>query len=471
MNLGAQLIKQVASKTNDDAGDGTTTATVLARAIFREGCKSVAAGLNPMDLKRGMSLAIDKVVDVLTKGKKDITTRQEVASVGTISANGDKSIGNMLALALEKVGKEGAITVAEGRTLVDDVEFVEGLKWERGFISPYFINNSASQRVELENTYVLVSTEKISSVQAIAPLLEQVLQTNSSLLIVAEDIEEDALAALVINKIRAKLKVCAVKAPGFGDNRKLYLQDIAIVTGATLFNPEVGTKLEEATLEQLGRVSKVTVTKDDTLLMDGKGSKEDIKDRIELLRQELKLATRPFEIEKLNERIARMSGGVAIIKVGGVSETEVTEKKERVTDALNATKAASLEGILPGGGTALLYASQVLDSVKLDNFDQSVGVRIIRDALRVPTFSIAQNAGVDGGVVVGKLLQLSGGNPFSTLGYNAATGEYVDMIQSGILDPLKIVRCALQDAGSIASLMTTTEAAIVEEQVESDKKL
>jgi chaperonin GroEL len=470
MNLGAQLIKQVASTANDAAGDGTTTATVLARALFREGCKSVAAGMNPMDLRRGINLAVEKVIETLRASKKSISSKSEIEQVATISANGEKAIGQLIADAMEKVGKEGVITVADGRTVHDELEVVEGMKFDRGFISPYFISNVKTQKCELENAYVLVFEKKISSLAPLIPLLELTMKEARPLLIIAEDVEGEALGALVINKLRSGLKVCAVKAPGFGDNRKAILQDIAIVTGGQLISEDLNMKLEEVTTAQLGQAKKIAVSKDDTIILDGMGAKADIEERCTLLRTQTSEATSEYEKEKIQERLAKLSGGVAVIKVGGASEVEVAEKKDRITDALNATRAAVEEGILPGGGTALLYASQVLDNLETKDFDQSVGVKIVRNAIRVPCMSIANNAGLDGAVVVGKLLDHAKGNANSSYGMNAATGEYMDMYAAGIVDPFKVVRTSLADAASVASLMTTTEAAIVDRVEEQTAK-
>eukprot|EP00455_Lapot_gusevi_P033519 TRINITY_DN3665_c0_g1_i9.p1 TRINITY_DN3665_c0_g1~~TRINITY_DN3665_c0_g1_i9.p1 ORF type:complete len:562 (+),score=298.06 TRINITY_DN3665_c0_g1_i9:85-1770(+) len=470
MNLGAHLIKQVASTTNDVAGDGTTSATVLARAIFREGCKSVAAGMNPMDLRRGINLAVDKVIETLRKGHKDITSKEEITQVATISANGDRYLGELIANAMEKVGREGVITVGDGKTLHDELEVVEGMKFDRGFISPYFITNSKTQKCELENPYVLLYEKKISNLQSILPLVEAVVKQNRSLLIIAEDVEGEALATLILNKLRGGLKICVVKAPGFGDNRKANLQDIAILTGGQLITEELDMKLESVSIEQLGCAKRVTVTKDDTILLDGMGSKEDIQERCNFIRNAITQTTSEYEKEKLQERLAKLSGGIAVIKVGGASEVEVGEKKDRIVDALNATKAAVEEGIVPGGGTALLYASQVLEDIKLANFDQEIGARIVKNAIRVPSQTIADNAGEEGAVVIGKLLDHAKGNPHSTWGFNAGTGQYVDMVQSGIIDPLKVVRTALADAASVASLMITTEVTIVDAKEENEKK-
>lgn len=460
-NMGAQLVRQVASKTNDIAGDGTTTATVLARAIYSEGCKSVAAGLNPMDLRRGMMLAVEKVVAHLETQSVKITTSEEIAQVGTISANGDRAVGDLLASAMEKVGKEGVITVQDGRTLHDELETVEGMKFDRGYISPYFVTDPKTQRVELEDAYILLVEKKVSTLQSILPILEATMRDSRSLLIIAEDVESEALASLVLNKLRAGLKVCAVKAPGFGDNRKANLQDIAELTGGTVISEEVGLKLETATMDHLGSAKKITVSKDDTLIMHGGGRKEAIEERCNLIREMADKTTSEFEKEKLQERLAKLSGGIAVIKVGGASEVEMGEKKDRIVDALNATRAAVDEGIVPGGGMALLNASKTLDELAAShsaNHDIRVGVEIIQRAIRRPIQTISNNAGVPGEVIVGKLLEST--DP--RFGYDASTGQYKDMIKAGIIDPTKVVRTALQDAASVAALMVTTEAAIAD---------
>ncbi|GBG62517.1 hypothetical protein CBR_g30835 [Chara braunii] len=457
-NLGASLVKQVANATNDVAGDGTTCATVLTRAILVEGCKSVAAGMNPMDLRRGINSAVDNVVSQLKGRAKMISTSEEIAQVGTISANGEREIGDLIARAMEKVGKEGVITVADGKTLYNELEVVEGMKLDRGYISPYFVTNPKTQKCELENPLVLVFEKKISGLSSILPILEQVVRVQRPLLIVAEDVESEALATLIVNKLRAGVKICAIKAPGFGENRKANLQDLAVLTGAHLISEDLGYKLENVEIGQLGTAKKVTVSKDDTIIMDGGGDKKALEERCEQLRDMISKATSDYDKEKMQERLAKLSGGVAVLKIGGASEVEVAEKKDRVTDALNATKAAVEEGIVPGGGVALLYASKELEKLPTPNFDQKIGVQIIQSALRVPCFTIAQNAGVEGAVVVGKLLESN--NP--DIGYDASKGEYVDMVKAGIIDPVKVIRTALVDAASVASLMTTTEAIIVE---------
>ncbi|KAL6344297.1 hypothetical protein AAG906_037868 [Vitis piasezkii] len=457
-NVGASLVKQVANATNDVAGDGTTCATVLTRAIFTEGCKSVAAGMNAMDLRRGISMAVDAVVTNLKSRAKMISTSEEIAQVGTISANGEREIGELIAKAMEKVGKEGVITISDGKTLYNELEVVEGMKLDRGYISPYFITNQKTQKCELENPLVLIHEKKISNIHAVVKVLEMALKTQRPLLIVAEDVESEALATLILNKLRAGIKVCAIKAPGFGENRKAALQDLATLTGGELITEELGLNLEKAELDMLGTCKKVTISKDDTVILDGAGDKKAIEERCEQIRSAIESSTSDYDKEKLQERLAKLSGGVAVLKIGGASEAEVSEKKDRVTDALNATKAAVEEGIVPGGGVALLYASKELDKLPTSNFDQKIGVQIIQNALKTPVFTIASNAGVEGAVVVGKLLEQD--NP--DLGYDAAKGEYVDMVKAGIIDPLKVIRTALVDAASVSSLMTTTEAVVVE---------
>eukprot|EP00188_Purpureofilum_apyrenoidigerum_P003064 Plantae.Rhodophyta-Purpureofilum_apyrenoidigerum.ctg31178.p1 GENE.Plantae.Rhodophyta-Purpureofilum_apyrenoidigerum.ctg31178~~Plantae.Rhodophyta-Purpureofilum_apyrenoidigerum.ctg31178.p1 ORF type:complete len:579 (+),score=150.11 Plantae.Rhodophyta-Purpureofilum_apyrenoidigerum.ctg31178:157-1893(+) len=459
MNLGAELVKSVANSTNDVAGDGTTTATVLTRAIYSEGIKAVAAGMNPMDLKRGIDLATSKVFDYLKGLSRDIDSKEEISSVATISANGDATIGNLIADAMEKVGREGTITVSDGKTADDELEIVEGMKFDRGYISPYFVTDTKTQKAELENALILLVEKKVSSVQQIIPILEAVSRQSRPLLIVAEDVESEALATLVINKLRAGLKVVAVKAPGFGDNRKANLQDIAVLTGATLASDDYDVKLEDMSFEHLGNAKKITISKDDTIILNGGGEKKEIEDRCENIRAAIEGSTSEYEKEKLQERLAKISGGVAVIKVGGSSEVEVKEKKDRFTDALNATRAAVEEGIVPGGGTALLCASRdALKDVQGKNFDQNVGIDIIRKALRVPCLAIARNAGVEGSVVVEKLLSKTE----QGWGYDAATDTYKDLVKDGIIDPTKVVRTALERAASVASLMTTTECMVVQ---------
>jgi chaperonin GroEL len=459
-NVGAQLVRQVASKTNDIAGDGTTTATILTAAIYSEGCKAVAAGMNPMDLKRGIDLAVEVVKKSLQEQTKSITSREEIAQVATISANGDRVIGDLIANAMEKVGKEGVITVQEGNTLYDQLEIVEGMKFDRGYISPYFITDTKSQKCELEKPLVLVTDSKVSTMNQIFPILKIAMEkTNRPLLIIAEDVDNEALATLVVNRIRGGAKVCAVKAPGFGDHRKNNLQDIAIQTGATLISEDLGLKLEAVEQSWFGTAEKISVTKDETIILNGGGDKQSLLDRCDQIREHLKQpGVSEFEQEKLKERLAKLSGGVAVIKVGGASEVEVGEKKDRITDALNATKAAVEEGIVAGGGTALLYASSKLSNIETKNFDQKIGVQIIQKALRKPLKTIASNAGVEGDVVVEKVLEKN--DP--TFGYDASVGRYVNMFDVGVIDPTKVVKTALTDAASVASLMTTTEAIVTD---------
>jgi chaperonin GroEL len=459
VNVGAQLVKSVASRTNDAAGDGTTSATVLARAIFREGCKAVAAGMNPMDIKRGMDSAVKLVLEDLAERATMIDSPASIKSVATIAANGDETIGDLITTAFEKVGKDGTITVSDGKTLEHELEVVEGMKLDRGYISPYFITNNKLQKVEMEDPLILLYDKKISSVQSILPLLEQVSKAQRPLLIMAEDIDGEALAVLIVNKLRGGLKVAAVKAPGFGDNRKSILEDLSVLTGAELISEEVGGKLEEITLEQLGSVKSVSIAKDDTIMLDGAGDAAAIEARCEFIREAIENTSSEYEKDKLKERLAKLSGGVAVLKVGGASEVEVGEVKDRLNDALNATKCALEEGIVPGGGTALLLATKKLDGLKLDNLDQQVGVDAIKAAMKQPCIQIASNAGEEGAVVVQRVLASEDPN----LGFNAQTGEFVDMIKAGIIDPTKVVRTALADAASVASLMTTTEAIIAEE--------
>ncbi|KAJ3011511.1 chaperonin [Thoreauomyces humboldtii] len=471
-NLGAKLVQDVANKTNESAGDGTTTATVLTRAIFMEGMRNVAAGINPTEMRKGVIAAVDTVVKVLQENKRNITTSQEIAQVATISANGDKHVGAMIAQAMEKVGKEGVITVQEGKTLVDELDITEGMRFDRGYISPYFITDTRAQKVEFEKPLVLLSERKISQLQDLLPALEIAATRRRPLLIVAEDIDGEALAACILNKLRGQVQVCAVKAPGFGDNRKAILQDMAILTGGTVFSDEVDLKLEKCTPEDLGAAASATITKDDTIFLNGAGSKDSIAQRSEQLRGLISNTTSDYEKEKLQERLAKMAGGVAVIKVGGASEVEVGEKKDRFVDALNATRAAVEEGIVPGGGTALLKASKFLANIVPENFDQSLGIDIVRKAVQAPCKTIVSNAGEEGAVVVGHLLAsykapseglktLDADSNFN-YGYNAATGTYVDMITEGIIDPLKVVRTALVDASGVASLLTTAECAIVD---------
>jgi chaperonin GroEL len=460
-DMGAKLLQEVASKTNESAGDGTTSATVLGRSIFTESVKNVAAGCNPMDLRRGTQAAVEAVVNFLQKNKKEITTSEEIAQVATISANGDKHIGALLANAMEKVGKEGVITVKEGKTLEDELEVTEGMKFDRGFISPYFITNTKTGKVEFENPLMLLSEKKISSLQDILPSLELSNQTRRPLLIIAEDVDGEALAACILNKLRGQVQVCAVKAPGFGDNRKNTLGDIAILTGSTVFTEELDLKPENVTIDLLGSAGSISITKEDTVILNGEGPKENIQTRCEQIRVAINDATTTeYEKEKLQERLAKLSGGVAVIKVGGSSEVEVSEKKDRYDDALNATRAAVQEGILPGGGTALIKATTILDDVKENaaNFDQKLGVDIIKKAIVKPATRIIENAGEEGAVIVGKIFD----NPDFNIGYDSAKGEFTNMIASGIIDPFKVVKNGLVDASGVASLLATTECAIVE---------
>ncbi|MBI1197221.1 MAG: chaperonin GroEL [Phenylobacterium sp.] len=457
-NLGAQLIREVASKTNDKAGDGTTTATVLVQAIVTEGLKSVAAGMNPMDLKRGVDKAVAKVVEEIKSTSKKVSANSEIAQVGTISANGDAEVGDMIAKAMEKVGNEGVITVEEAKTADTELDVVEGMQFDRGYLSPYFITNAEKMEADLEEPLILLFEKKLSSLQPLLPVLEAVVQSGRPLLIIAEDVEGEALATLVVNKLRGGLRVAAVKAPGFGDRRKAMLEDIAILTGGQLISEDLGIKLESVTLDMLGKAKKVTITKDDTTIVDGSGEKDGIEGRISQIKKQIEDTTSDYDKEKLQERLAKLAGGVAVIRVGGATEVEVKEKKDRVDDALNATRAAVEEGIVPGGGVALLKASRVLDGFKGDNDDQEAGVAIVRRALQAPIRQIAENAGVEGSIVVGKVLE----NGSATFGFNAQTEEYVDLVSAGVIDPAKVVRTALQDAASVAGLLITTEAAIVE---------
>ncbi len=457
-NMGAQMIREVASKANDAAGDGTTTATVLAQAIVREGMKSVAAGMNPMDLKRGIDLAVGKVVENLKGRSKDVSGSGEIAQVGIISANGDKEVGEKIAEAMEKVGKEGVITVEEAKGLEFELDVVEGMQFDRGYLSPYFVTNPDKMTVELENPYILIHEKKLSNLQPMLPILEAVVQSGRPLLIIAEDIEGEALATLVVNKLRGGLKIAAVKAPGFGDRRKAMLQDISILTQGELISEDLGIKLESVTLTMLGEAKKVTIDKDNTTIVDGAGGADDIKARVEQIRAQIETTTSDYDREKLQERLAKLAGGVAVIKVGGATEVEVKERKDRVDDALHATRAAVEEGIVPGGGTALLYATKALDGLAGENEDQTRGVDIVRRAISAPVKQIAQNAGHDGAVVAGKLID---GND-ETLGFNAATDTYENLVAAGVIDPTKVVRTALQDAASVAGLLITTEAAIAE---------
>ncbi|SEF65264.1 chaperonin GroEL [Bosea lathyri] len=457
-NMGAQMVREVASKQNDAAGDGTTTATVLAAAIMREGLKSVAAGMNPMDLKRGIDLAVEAIVADLKKNSKKVTSNGEVAQVGTISANGDESVGKMIATAMQKVGNEGVITVEEAKTAETELDVVEGMQFDRGYLSPYFITNAEKMVAELEDPYILVFEKKLSSLQAMLPILEAVVQTGKPLLIIAEDVEGEALATLVVNKLRGGLKVAAVKAPGFGDRRKAMLEDISILTAGQLISEDLGIKLETVTLAMLGRAKKVRIEKENTTIIDGAGKKKDIEGRVSQIKAQIEETSSDYDREKLQERLAKLAGGVAVIRVGGATEVEVKEKKDRVDDALNATRAAVEEGILPGGGVALLRALSTVKAIKTQNDDQKTGVEIVRKAIMAPAKQIVDNAGDDGAVVVGKLLE----SKDYAYGYNAQTGEYGDLVKAGIIDPTKVVRTAIQDAASIAGLLITTEAMIAE---------
>ena len=457
-NMGAQLVKEVAQKTADKAGDGTTTATVLAESIIKEGCKAVAAGMNPMDLKRGIDMAVEAVVEDVKSRSTAIKTSEEIAQVGTISANGDRTIGEYLAQAMEKVGNEGVITVEDAKGLETELEVVEGMQFDRGYLSPYFVTNPEKMNCEYDNPFILLYDKKLSNLQPLVPVLEAIVQSARPLLIIAEDIEGEALATLVVNRIRGGLKVCAVKAPGFGDRRKAMLEDIAILTGGQVISEDLGMKLENITLDMLGTSKKVEITKDDTTIIDGDGVKELIKARVEQIRKQIEETSSDYDREKLQERLAKLSGGVAVIKVGGASEVEVKEKKDRIDDALHATRAAVKEGVVAGGGVALLYATRALDKVNPENQDQRVGVDIIRKAIQAPIRQIAENAGVDGAVVAGKVLESKDTN----FGYNAQSGEYVDMVKSGIIDPTKVVRTALQDAASVGGLLITTESMVTE---------
>ena len=457
-NMGAQLVKEVAQKTADKAGDGTTTATVLAEAVIREGCKAVAAGINPMDLKRGIDMAVEAVVNDVKSRSKEIKTSEEIAQVGTISANGDTTIGEYLARAMEKVGNDGVITVEDAKGLETELDVVEGMQFDRGYLSPYFVTNPDKMSCEYDNPYILLYDQKISSLQPLLPVLEAVVQSGRPLLIVAEDIEGEALATLVVNRIRGGLKVCAVKAPGFGDRRKAMLQDMAILTGGQVVSEELGMKIENVALDMLGVAKKVEITKDDTTIIDGVGKKDLIEARAAQIRKEIEGTTSDYDREKLQERLGKISGGVAVLRVGGSSEVEVKEKKDRIDDALNATRAAVKEGVVAGGGVALLYATKALDKLTPENQDQKAGIDIIRKAIQAPIRQIAENAGVDGAVIVGKLLESNDTN----YGYNAQKGEYTDMIKAGIVDPTKVVRTALQDAASVGALLITTEAMVTE---------
>jgi chaperonin GroEL len=457
-NMGAQMVREVASKTNDVAGDGTTTATVLARAIVREGAKSVAAGMNPMDLKRGIEKAVEHVVADLKKRSKKVKANEEIAQVGTISANGDKEVGDMIAKAMAKVGNEGVITVEEAKSLASELDVVEGMQFDRGYISPYFITNAEKMTAELEDVLILIHEKKLTSLQPMLPVLESVVQSGRPLLIIAEEVEGEALATLVVNKLRGGLKVAAVKAPGFGDRRKAMLEDIAVVTGGQVISEDIGIKLENVKITMLGSAKKVRIDKDNTTIVDGAGKKADIQARVAQIKAQIEETTSDYDKEKLQERLAKLAGGVAVIRVGGATEVEVKERKDRVDDALNATKAAVEEGIIPGGGTALLYAAKALKDLTGDNEDQTQGINIVRRAIQYPLRQIVSNAGQEASIVVGKLNDQKS----NTFGYNAQTGQYVDFIDAGIVDPTKVVRVALQNAASVAGLLITTEAMITD---------
>ena len=461
-NMGAQMVREVASKTNDEAGDGTTTATVLAQAIVREGCKSVAAGMNPMDLKRGVDAAVTAVIAELRKKAKKVSSDEEVRQIGTISANGDLDVGTMISEAMQKVGKEGVITVEEAKSLTTELEVVEGMQFDRGYISPYFVTNAEKMFAELEDPYILLHEKKVSGLQSMLPLLEAVVQSSRPLLILAEDVEGEALATLVVNKLRGGLKIAAVKAPGFGDRRKAMLEDIAILTGGQVVSEDLGIKLENVTLDMLGTAKKITITKEETTIVNGAGKKADIQGRCNQIRAQIDETSSDYDREKLQERLAKLAGGVAVIRVGGATEIEVKEKRDRVEDAMNATRAAVEEGIVPGGGTALLRASKVLEKLTPENDDQRVGMEIIRKALQAPVRQIAENAGVEGSIVVGKLLEKKD----ASYGYNAATDKFEDLVKAGVIDPVKVVRTALQDAASVAGLLITTEAMVAEKPSE-----
>ena len=457
-NMGAQMVREVASKTNDVAGDGTTTATVLAQAIVREGAKAVAAGMNPMDLKRGVDMAVDAIVGELEKRSKKVTTNAEIAQVGTISANGDAEVGAMLAQAMERVGNEGVITVEEAKSLETELDVVEGMQFDRGYLSPYFVTNADKMSVELEDPYILIHEKKLSSLQALLPMLEAVVQSSKPLLIIAEDVEGEALATLVVNKLRGGLKVAAVKAPGFGDRRKAMLEDIGVLTRGQMISEDLGIKLENVTLEMLGSAKRVVISKDETTIIDGAGKKSDIQGRCGQIRNQIEETTSEYDREKLQERLAKLAGGVAVIRVGGATEIEVKDRKDRVDDAMHATRAAVEEGVLAGGGVPLLRAAKVLTKLEPANDEQRVGIDIVRRAIQSPARQIVENAGVEGSVVIAKLMENSKVN----WGYDAQSGEYCDLVLAGIIDPAKVVRAALQDAASVAGLLITTEAMIAE---------
>ena len=457
-NMGAQMVREVASKTNDEAGDGTTTATLLAHSIVREGSKAVAAGMNPMDLKRGVDLAVAAVIKDLAKRSKKVSTAEEIAQVGTISANGETEIGDMISAAMAKVGNEGVITVEEAKSLTSELDIVEGMQFDRGYTSPYFVTNAEKMTCDLENPYILIHETKLSSLQPMLPVLEAVVQSSRPLLIIAEDIEGEALATLVVNKLRGGLKIAAVKAPGFGDRRKAMLEDLAILTSGQVISEDLGIKLENVTLDMMGTAKRVVITKEETTVIEGAGKKKDIEGRCNQIRAQVEETSSDYDKEKLQERLAKLAGGVAVLNIGGATEVEVKERKDRVEDALNSTRAAVEEGIVAGGGVALLYATKALNKLDAGNADQQVGVEIVKRALQAPVRQIAENAGADGAVVAGKLLESKGGN----YGYDAQLNEYTDMVKAGIVDPTKVVRIALQDAASIAGLLITTEAMVAD---------
>ncbi len=463
-NMGAQMVREVASRTSDEAGDGTTTATVLAQSIAREGMKAVAAGMNPMDLKRGIDTAVESVVGDVEKRSRKIRGRNEIAQVGTISANGDKEVGDILAEAMEKVGNEGVITVEEAKGLATELDVVEGMQFDRGYLSPYFVTNAEKMQAELEDAYILLHEKKLSNLQAMLPLLESVVQTSKPLLVIAEDVEGEALATLVVNKLRGGLKIAAVKAPGFGDRRKAMLEDIAILTGGQVISEDLGIKLENVTLDMLGQAKRVLMGKDDTTVVEGAGKKTEINGRCGQIRAQIEETTSDYDREKLQERLAKLAGGVAVIKVGGSTEVEVKERKDRVEDALHSTRAAVEEGVVPGGGVTLLYATRALEKLKVENADQQVGIDIVRRALQTPVRQIAENAGLDGAVVSGKLLEQKDTN----YGFDAQSESYGDLVKAGIIDPAKVVRIALEDAASIAGLLVTTEAMVAEKPEKKD---
>jgi chaperonin GroEL len=463
-NMGAQMVREVASKANDVAGDGTTTATVLAQSIAQEGAKAVASGMNPMDLKRGIDIAVDAVVEKIVAGSKTISTSDEVAQVGTISANGEEEIGKMIAEAMERVGNEGVITVEEAKSLDTELDVVEGMQFDRGYLSPYFVTDAEKMRAVLEEPYILLHEKKLSNLQDMLPILEKVVQSSRPLLIIAEDIEGEALATLVVNRLRGGLKVAAVKAPGFGDRRKAMMEDLAILTNGTVVSEEVGIALDSLTLEMLGSAKRVEITKDETTIVDGSGDKVEIEARCNQIRTQAEESTSDYDREKMQERLAKLAGGVAVIKVGGATEVEVKERKDRVDDAMHATRAAVQEGIVPGGGVALVRASVVLDGLKTANRDQEVGINIVRRALQAPARNIAENAGAEGSVIVGKLMESNDAN----MGYDAKNNEYTDMIKAGVIDPTKVVRSALQNAASVAGLLVTTEAMVAEKPEPKD---